>query len=99
MVNFTDYDSKEPLDAKFYLANDLSLSDGTESHGSDSSDDEDSLPDIAMSDDLLITHASRPKCQRCGARPGRRIQCTDCNKMIGPGCAEGCMLQEDPCRC
>ena len=29
---------------------------------------------------------SRPKCQACGRRPGRRILCPGCQRQVGPGC-------------
>ena len=29
---------------------------------------------------------SRPKCQACGRRPGRRILCPGCQRYVGPGC-------------
>ena len=34
----------------------------------------------------IDTWPSRPRCQRCGRRPGRRIQCPICGYLVGPGC-------------
>ena len=41
-------------------------------------------------------HAGRPRCQRCGRRPGRLVQCGICGIRVGPGC---CLASERPPRC
>ena len=35
----------------------------------------------------------RPKCQKCQRRPGRRVRCSECKALVGPGC---CLAQETP---
>ena len=37
----------------------------------------------------------RPRCQRCGARPRRRIMCAwGCRRLLGSGCKKKCLLAE-----
>ena len=37
----------------------------------------------------------RPRCQRCRARPGRRIMCVwGCGRLLGLGCKQKCLLAE-----
>ena len=44
----------------------------------------------------IDTWPSRPRCQRCGRRPGRRIQCPICGYLVGPGCC--CVHAQNRCR-